>query len=171
MVEPRTADLEYAVEHHVDAEHGDRFFVLTNADGAEDFKVMVTPVASPGRASWAEVIPHRPGVRVADVEAFAEHLLVSEREGGLEQLRVRRIADDDEHLIEVPDPVYSVWAGENADYETDRRAVRVHVLGPADLGVRLRPADPRVDAGEAGAGPRWLRREPLHLGPALGDGV
>ena len=28
------------------------------------------------------------------------------------------IADDDEHIIEVPDPVYSVWAGENADYET-----------------------------------------------------
>ncbi len=119
VVEPRTPDLEYAIEHHVDAEHGDRFFVLTNADGAEDFKVMVAPVASPGRDSWTEVIPHRPGVRVADVEAFAEHLLISEREGGLEQLRVRRVADDDEHLIAVPDPVYSIWAGENIDYETD----------------------------------------------------
>ncbi|HEY3722674.1 MAG TPA: S9 family peptidase [Acidimicrobiia bacterium] len=118
VVEARTANLEYSVEHHVDDEHGDRFFVLTNADGAEDFKVMVTAVADPGRRAWTEVLPHRPGVRVGDVEAFARHLLVSEREGGLEQLRVRRIADDDEHLVAVPDPVYSVWAGENAEYET-----------------------------------------------------
>ena len=43
---------------------------------------------------------------------------VSEREGGLEQLRVRRIADREEHIVAVPDPVYSVWVGENAEYET-----------------------------------------------------
>ena len=118
LVEPRATDLEYSVEHHVDAEHGDRFFVLTNADGAEDFKVMVAPVASPGRSSWTDLFPHRPGVRVHDLDAFAGYLLVSERENGLEQLRVRRLADDDEHVIEMPEPVYTVWAGENLEYET-----------------------------------------------------
>ncbi len=116
VIEPRTADLEYTVEHHVDAVHGDQFFVLTNADGAENFKVMVTPVATPGRSNWVDVLPHRPEVRVHDLDAFADHLLISEREGGLEQLRVWRLSDSADHVIELPDPVYSVWSGENLDY-------------------------------------------------------
>jgi oligopeptidase B len=116
VIEPRTADLEYTVEHHVDAEHGDRFFVLTNADGAENFKVMVTPVATPGRSNWVDVLPHRPEVRAHDLDVFADHLLISEREGGLEQLRVWRLSDSADHVIELPDPVYSVWSGENLDY-------------------------------------------------------
>jgi oligopeptidase B len=116
VVEPRTEGIEYAVEHHVDP-GGDRFFVLTNADGAEDFKVMETPVATPGREHWVEVIPHRPGTRVHDFDAFSGHLLVSERGGGLEQLRVRDLATGDEHVIEMPEAVHTVWAGENPEYD------------------------------------------------------
>ena len=118
VVEPRTEGLEYSVEHHIDETHGDRFLILTNADGAEDFKVMEAAATAPDRASWKEMIPHRPGVRMHDLDAFAEHLLISEREGGLEQLRIRRLAGGDDHAIELFDPVYSVWAGENLDYET-----------------------------------------------------
>ncbi len=118
VVEPRTHGLEYSVEHHFDAEHGDRFFVVTNAAGAQDFKVAVTNVATPGRAAWKDVIRHRPGVRIHDVDAFAGHLIVSARVDGLEQLLVRRLRDDDDHIVEMPDPVYAVWAGENLEYET-----------------------------------------------------
>lgn len=118
VVEPRTPGLEYAVEHHVGDEHGDRFFVVTNADDAQDFKVMVTDVASPGRTSWTEVLAHRVGVRVHDVDAFADHLIISARVEGLDQLLVRRLRDGDDHVIAMPDPVYAVWAGENLNYET-----------------------------------------------------
>jgi oligopeptidase B len=116
MVEPRTEGVEYAVEHHVD-EGGDRFFVLTNADDASDFKIMETPVATPGRAHWIDVVPHRPGTRVHDFDAFSGHLLVSERGGGLEQLRVRDLATGEEHVIEMPEAVHTVWAGENPEYD------------------------------------------------------
>ena len=33
-------------------QHGDRFYVLTNADGAANFKLVVAPVATPGRDHW-----------------------------------------------------------------------------------------------------------------------
>ncbi|MGZ4800006.1 MAG: S9 family peptidase [Acidimicrobiia bacterium] len=117
LIEPRMHELEYTVEHHEDSTH-DRFLVLTNADGAEDFKVMETPVGAPARANWTDLLPHRPGVRVHDLDAFAGHLLVSEREGGLEQLRCIRISDGREDIIDLPDPVYTVWSGENLDYDT-----------------------------------------------------
>ena len=92
--------------------------MVTNADDAQDFKVMVTDVASPGRASWTEVLAHRVGVRVHDVDAFADHLIISARVEGLDQLLVRRLRDGDDHVIAMPDPVYAVWAGENLDFAT-----------------------------------------------------
>jgi oligopeptidase B len=121
VVQPRESGLEYSVEHHVDEAHGDRSFVVTNVDGAQDFKVMVADVADPGRRGWREVIPHRPGTRVGAVDAFARHLVISARIDGLEQLVVQPIeavGPDAGHAIDVPDPVFTVWAGENHDYDT-----------------------------------------------------
>ncbi len=117
VVEPRRQGVEYDVDHHHSREHGDRFFVLTNDDGAENFKLMVTPVDQPGRAQWRDVVPHRADVRLEDVDAFAEHLVLSERADGLERIVVRRLADDDTHVIAMPDPVYSAGVGANPEFE------------------------------------------------------
>lgn len=118
-VEPRVPGVEYHVEHHHSARHGDRLYVVTNADGAENFKLMVTETNAPGRASWAEVIHHRCDVRLQGVDAFAAHLVLSERADGLERLRVMTLADGTERLIEMPDDVYSSWVGVNAEFESD----------------------------------------------------
>ena len=118
VVEPRRHGVEYDVEHHRSADHGDRFYVLTNDDEAENFKLMVTPVERPGRDNWQEVVPHREDVRLEDVDAFADHLVLSERAEALERIAVRRLADDETHVIEMPDPVYSAGVGANLEFET-----------------------------------------------------
>jgi oligopeptidase B len=118
VVEPRRQGVEYDIEHHRSNEHGDRFFVLTNDDGAENFKLMVTPVERPGREQWREVIPHREDVRLEGVDAFAGHLVLSERAEALERIVVRRLADEDTHVVEMPDPVYSAGVGANPEFET-----------------------------------------------------
>ncbi|MFN8027886.1 MAG: S9 family peptidase [Acidimicrobiia bacterium] len=127
VVEPRAQGHEYHVEHH-DGPAGDRLFVLSNAPtpgdgGADNFALLVTPTATPGRANWQQVLPARTDVRLDDVDAFARHLVVSERGGGLERLRVLRLAADggiaDDHVVAMPDAVYSVWTGSNLGYDTD----------------------------------------------------
>jgi oligopeptidase B len=118
VVEPRRHGVEYDVEHHHSTERGDRFFVLTNDDSAENFKLMVTPVDHPGRDHWRELIPHRADVRLEDADAFAGHLVLSERAEALERIVVRRLADDDTHVIEMPDPVYSAGVGANPEFES-----------------------------------------------------
>ncbi|HKA92556.1 MAG TPA: S9 family peptidase [Acidimicrobiia bacterium] len=118
VVAPRREGVEYDVEHHHSPELRDRFFVVTNDDGAENFKLMVTPVDRPGRDQWREVVPHRDDVRLEAVDAFAEHLVLSERAEGLERIVVRRVADAESHVVTMPDPVYSAGVGANPEFDT-----------------------------------------------------
>jgi oligopeptidase B len=122
VVEPRSHGIEYHLEHHRGADGAGRFFVLTNADGAENFKLMTTSSDMPGRASWTEYLPHDSEIKIDDVDAFRSHLVVSQRVGGLEQLRVVTITGPDaapkhDRLLDMPDPVYSAWVGENPEYD------------------------------------------------------
>ena len=57
VVQPREQGVEYDVTHAPSPIDGDRFVVLTNADGAVNFKLMTdarrpTSAASTGRSSW-----------------------------------------------------------------------------------------------------------------------
>ena len=120
VVAPREEGVEYHVEHHESVEGGDRFYVLTNAGGAENFELLVTPVATPGRGHWTTVVAHRPDVRLEDVDAFAHHLVLSERRRALEQIHVLPIGGggEGEHVVEMPEEVYSVWTGANPQFDT-----------------------------------------------------
>ncbi|HVE47840.1 MAG TPA: S9 family peptidase [Acidimicrobiales bacterium] len=117
VVQPREQGVEYEVDHHVDA-GGERFFVVTNADGAENFKLVQAPVETPGRAHWTDVVPHRPDVRLDGIEVFAGHVVLFEKTAGLRQISVRRMSDGETHVIEQPEPVYTVYPETNLEFET-----------------------------------------------------
>jgi oligopeptidase B len=123
LVLPREQGLEYHVEpHHDPASGDDRMYLLTNADGAENFKVMVAPIDATSREQWSEILPHRVDVRVADIDAFAGHLVISERSRGLEQLRVLPVREGttqgDGDVVEMPEDVFSAWVGPNPEFES-----------------------------------------------------
>ena len=111
-IEPRRAGIEYTVSHH-----GDRFLITTN-DAAPNFRLVSAPVASPSRAHWTEVLPHRPDVKLDSTDAFRNHLVVYEREAGLRQIRVLDLASGESHLVAFPEPVYTVRQHENPEFDT-----------------------------------------------------
>jgi oligopeptidase B len=117
VVEPREHGHEYSVDHHRDDMLGDRFLVVTNADGAQNFKLVAAPVADPGRANWTEAVPHRADVRLDAANAFADHVVLSERADGLDRLRVLGLRDDTARTLPAADPVYSMWVGPNAEFD------------------------------------------------------
>ncbi len=119
VVEPRTDELEYDVEHHVDADGSQQLFILTNADGATNFKLVRAPVTSPGRASWTEVVGHRDDVKLDAVDVFRDFLVLSERANGLEQLRVIGLTDTAlDRVLTMDDPAYSTWIADNLEFDT-----------------------------------------------------
>jgi oligopeptidase B len=112
LVEPRREGVEYDVDHQ-----GDRFLIVTN-DEAEDFRLVETPVDSPARPHWRDVIPHRRGTRILAAEAFADHVVVHLRRDALTGLRVIRTTDGATHDVEFDEPVYTVVAlYDNPEYD------------------------------------------------------
>ena len=104
-------------EHGID-HLGDHFYIRTNVDGAENFKLMRTPVASTGAASWEEVIPAREDVFLEGFELFRDHLVVEERKDGLIELRVRPWSGGEEHYIAFDDPAYLAYTSANPELDT-----------------------------------------------------
>jgi oligopeptidase B len=112
LVEPRRHGIEYAIDHQ-----DDRFLILTN-DGAENFRLMAAPVSSPGRESWTEVVPERPGVRLNFTDPFVNHVVLGERSDGLQRLEVLDTATGDLHLVAQPDAAYTAFPGSDPNYDS-----------------------------------------------------
>ncbi len=114
LVEARTPQLQYDVEHH-----GDNLIILTNADGAEDFKIVTAPVANPGRAQWRDLVPYRPGVMILFVMALARYLVRLEREDAKPRIVLREIATGREETISFEEDTYSLGVDPGYEFDTD----------------------------------------------------
>ena len=114
LVAARENGLQYDLE-----EGGDIFFVLTNADGAKDFKIMTAPASDPVRANWKELVPHEPGRLILSVLAFKDFLVRLERKDGLPRIVVRERASGEEHLISFPEEAFSLGLSGAYEYDTE----------------------------------------------------
>ena len=120
VIAPREHEHEYSVEHHEHAELGDRFLIVTNSDGARNFRLVAAPVADPGRANWVELVAHRDDVRIDSVDAFRDHLAISERADGLDRVRVMRFESGDWKTLPAASPVVFQHMGQSqsGEYES-----------------------------------------------------
>lgn len=112
------AEREEGVEYSM-TEGGDVFYILTNADGAKDFKIVEAPVSAPGKDNWTEVVPHEPGRLILNHMAFARHLVWLERREGLPVIMIRDRKSGEEHSIAFAEEAYSLGLQGAAEYETD----------------------------------------------------
>jgi oligopeptidase B len=112
LILARQADHEYDVEHYQG-----RFYIRTNR-GAKNFRVVTAPVAEPAEANWAPFIDHNPAVKIDGLTFFARHLVVSEKEGGLEHLRVIDMASGVSHRLQTDEADRTIALGANPEFET-----------------------------------------------------
>ena len=92
--------------------------ILTNADGAEDFKIVQAPLASPDPGNWEELVPHREGVLIVDMYVLASHLIRLERVDGLPRIVVHEFASGDEHTVAFEEQAYSLGLQEGYEFRT-----------------------------------------------------
>ncbi len=113
LIAAREKEHEYSVDHR-----GDLVYIRTNGGGCRNFRVMTAPVADPKRENWKELVPCREDVMVSGVNLFASHMVLTEREGGFQQIRITDLASGQSHRIAFPDPVYSAYPQDNVEFDT-----------------------------------------------------
>jgi oligopeptidase B len=134
VIAPREDKHEYYVDHHPgdgDSSDAGVFYIRTNS-GGRTFRLMEVSTKEPAREFWREIIPNRPDVMLAGAEAFGNHLVLFEREGGLPYLRIIDLEDvrdknegrkgdllEDSHRIEFAEPAYNASLGTNPEFVTD----------------------------------------------------
>lgn len=110
---PRERDHEYSVDHYKD-----KFYISTNWE-AKNFRLMETPIAATGKENWEEVIGHRDDVFLQGFEIFKGYLVLSERKGGLNQLRIIPWDGSAEHYLDFGEPAYSAYIHINPEFDTE----------------------------------------------------
>jgi oligopeptidase B len=123
LVSAREVDREYDVE-----EREGVLYIRTNADGAEDFKIVTAPADAPDAANWTDLVPYREGVLVLDVTVIANHLLRLERHEGLPRIVVRDLRTGSEETVRFDEEAYSL--GLSAGYEFDTTIIRFSYSSP-----------------------------------------
>jgi oligopeptidase B len=107
LIAPRKKDRQYSA----DASRG-KLWILTNDDHV-NFRVAE---ASPAKPSvWKTVVPGSDRVYLRGVTAFRDHLALTERVEGLDQIRLRTY-DGKETRIKLPEASYTASLASNPEY-------------------------------------------------------
>lgn len=114
IIQKRERGLEYSVAHFEDA-----FYISTNADNSTNFKLVKTPVSTPEKENWVDVLPHRKDVLLEEVELFRDFMVVAERKNGLLQLRVMRWDGTDDYYLDFESDTYTASLSTNLDFDAD----------------------------------------------------
>ncbi|WP_010146429.1 S9 family peptidase [Serinicoccus profundi] len=127
VVAPREEGVEYDVEPA-----GERLWIVHNR-GHRDFELAVAPADATSADQWSTVVPGENGVRLAGVEAFAGHLVLSLRREGLTQLQVLPLSGEGRpvgkgYQVPVEEAVYTIESGANPTYETDTLQVLIESM-------------------------------------------
>lgn len=113
LVAARENGVQYSL-----ADRGDELFILTNADGAIDFKIVTAPLTAPERANWRDLIPYRAGVYVMDIDLYAGHLVRLERANALPAIIIRDLNTNSEHAIAFDEAAYSLDTMGSYEFDT-----------------------------------------------------
>ena len=115
----RETDMLYTPTHW-----NGRWYVLTNADGAVDFKVMTARAGRTARAQLARFLAHQPGRYILGLSATKDHLV---RAGARQRAAAHRRPPrgGDEHAIALTEQAYNLELA--GSYEFDTAGTALHL--------------------------------------------
>jgi len=117
VIQPRVEGLEYEVDVHEG-----KFYILTNADNATNFKLMEAPMDNPGKENWVEVIGHDEDITLESFNVFSNHIVLSERNPTdvKPMLRILNLKTGEQNKLSFPEDGYGADAYYNREFDTDK---------------------------------------------------
>ncbi len=114
LILPRQERVHYQIEA---AE--DRFFLLTQADGAEDYKVVQGIWTGEELADIQEVVAHEPGRLIESISVLRDFFIREEMVDGLTRIVVRDRESGEEHVIAMDEDVYTLSHHPGLEYDAE----------------------------------------------------
>lgn len=113
LIEPRREGFEYDV-----ADHGDRFLIRNNGEGAKDFRVSETLITEPASENWQDLVPHVLGRPIEGITVVSDYLILSCRQNGLPQIRIVEHTTMEAFDVAFDEDDYSVRVMEGREWDT-----------------------------------------------------
>ena len=123
LIAAREPGVEYSV-----SERDGKLIILTNADGAVDFKLVTTSIDAPSRENWQDLIPHTLGKLIVTAGVFADYLVRLERVNALPQINIRNWETLKEETISFEEEAYALGLEGGYEFKTD--ALRMSYSSP-----------------------------------------
>ena len=120
VIQERERGLEYRPYHFEDM-----FYISTNIDSSTNFKLVKTPVLSPSKSNWIDVIPHRDDVLLEEVDFFRNFMVIGERNNGLLKIRIKSWNGNEDYYLgfksgfDFENETYDASIGLNPDFDTN----------------------------------------------------
>ena len=120
VIQERERGLEYRPYHFEDM-----FYISTNIDNSTNFKLVKTPISSPSKSNWEDVIAHRDDVLLEEVDFFRNFMVIGERNNGLLKIRIKSWDESKDYYIgfksgfDFENETYDASIGLNPDFDTD----------------------------------------------------
>jgi len=114
LVAKREPKLRYDVEPH-----GDLLYIHNNAGGADDFRISIAPLASPERANWRDLVPHKQGAMIVTFTVYARYLVWVVRENSLPSIFVRDLETNEDHAVRFEEEAYALGVDPGLEFDTD----------------------------------------------------
>lgn len=128
VIRPYEKDVLYDVYHH-----GDMFYIMTNKDGALEYKIMTALVDNYSDDNWTEYLPHREDVTIENIIVLKDFMVRIERENALQRIIVDDYQGNEFELKVAEDAAYDLDAYGGYEFDTDK--IRVDYDTMADPGV------------------------------------
>lgn len=109
----REKGVEYSISHFEG-----NFYILTNKDSATNFKLMKTNENNTASEHWEEFIPHQEEVLLEDVEIFRDYFVVTERNNGLNQMKIAKWDGSLSYYLPFDSETYVAGPSVNLDFDT-----------------------------------------------------
>ncbi|CAG8486896.1 8902_t:CDS:10 [Paraglomus occultum] len=123
LIEPRKPDLEYYVDHH-----DDYLYILTNANGAKNFKLARARQPHTSERFWEDVILMNKNEKIQAIDIFRKFIIIYAKREGLPVILCYDFRTCEIHKVELPMTYCTISPGNNLDHDTD--IVQFHCTTP-----------------------------------------
>ncbi|CEM15915.1 unnamed protein product [Vitrella brassicaformis CCMP3155] len=114
LFQERTRGIQFDLE-----QWGDQWWIVTNKDKAMNSKIMTCPLGNTTFEHWKDWQPYDPKTRIKAITPFKDHIAVSGRKGGYQQMWIIKPAEDTWYQIDWPEELHSITISTNEEFDTD----------------------------------------------------